>query len=87
MSVLNLWKVIERRGVRKVSKELKSCPFCGGKAEINYERIPGEDKGFWAQIICNNCHGRSGGTWAGSYNAAERKEVKAWNRRTNNEID
>lgn len=68
-----------------MSEELKPCPFCGGKAEMNYERIPGEDKGFWAQIICCNCHGRSGGTWAGSYNAAERKEVKAWNRRVSDE--
>lgn len=70
-----------------MNEELKPCPFCGGKAEINYERFPGEDKGFWAQIICNNCHGRSGGTWAGSYNAAERAEIKAWNRRANDEID
>lgn len=61
-----------------MSEELKPCPFCGGRADINYERIPGENKGFWAQIICYDCHGRSGGTWAGSYNAAERIEVKAW---------
>lgn len=67
--------------------DLKPCPFCGGKAKLNYERIPGENKGFWAQIICCNCHGRSGGTWAGSYNAAERKEVKAWNRRACNEVN
>ena len=67
----------------EVKKELKTCPFCGGKASINYERIPGENKGFWAQVICNACHGRSGGTWAGSYNAAERIEAKARNRRAN----
>lgn len=70
-----------------MSEELRPCPFCGGKAKLNYERIPGENKGFWAQIICCNCHGRSGGTWAGSYNAAERKEVKTWNRRENDKID
>lgn len=70
-----------------MNEKLKPCPFCGGKAELNYERIQGEDKGFWAQIICCVCHGRSGGTWAGSYNAAERKEVKAWNRRANDETD
>lgn len=49
-----------------MSEELKPCPFCGGKASMNYERIQGEHKGFWAQIICDNCNGRSGGTWAGS---------------------
>ena len=67
-----------------MNEELKPCPFCGGKASINYERIQGENKGFWAQVICNACHGRSGGTWASSYNTAERIEVKAWNRRANN---
>ena len=40
------------------------CPCCGGAASINYERTPGENKGFWAQVICSDCHGRSGGTWA-----------------------
>lgn len=63
------------------TSELKRCPFCGGEARLNYERIPGEDKGFWAQIICQECHARSGGIWAGSYNSAERKETKAWNTR------
>ena len=84
-------KVIDDAGtgipVQEVKEELKPCPFCGGKASINYERIPGENKGFWTQVICNACHGRSGGTWAGSYNAAERIEAKAWNRRVNNETD
>ena len=66
-----------------MSEELKPCPFCGGQASLNYERIPGENKGFWAQVICNGCYGRSGGTWAGSYSAAERIEAKSWNRRAN----
>lgn len=70
-----------------MNEELKPCPFCGRKASINYERIQGEHKGFWAQVICNACHGRSGGTWASSYNTAERIEVKAWNRRANDETD
>lgn len=70
-----------------MSEELKPCPFCGGKASLNYERIPGENKGFWAQVICNGCYGRSGGTWAGSYSAAERIETKAWNRRANDVIN
>ncbi len=29
-----------------MSEELKPCPFCGGEAYINYERIPGEGCGF-----------------------------------------
>ena len=76
-----------RKGMNLKQVKNQRCPFCGGKAKLNYERIPGENKGFWAQIICCNCHGRSGGTWAGSYNAAERKEVKAWNRRACNEVN
>ena len=55
------------------------------QTRLNYERIPGENKGFLAQVICNGCYGRSGGTWAGSYSAAERIEAKAWNRRANDE--
>lgn len=64
-----------------MAEQLKPCPFCGGEAYINYERIPGEGRGYWAQVLCKNCHSRSGGTWAGSYNVAERKEVKSWNGR------
>lgn len=80
------WDCCVGRSVKtmeEVKEELKPCPFCGGKASINYEHISGEHKGFWAQVICNSCYGRSGGTWAGSYNAAERIEIKAWNRRVN----
>lgn len=33
-----------------MSEELKPCPFCGGKASINYERIQGEHKGFWHRL-------------------------------------
>lgn len=61
--------------------ELKKCPFCGGEAYINYERIPGDRKGYWAQVLCKNCHSRSGGTWTSSYDKAEHKEVALWNRR------
>lgn len=64
-----------------MNEELKPCPFCGGKAKLNYERISGENKGYWAQVICTQCCGRSEGVWAGSYKSAEQKEIKAWNRR------
>lgn len=73
-----------RKGNRKM-EELKLCPFCGNKAEVYYERVPGENKGFWAQVICTKCYGRSGGTWAGSYNVAQRKETEAWNKRYEDE--
>lgn len=79
--VNELKESVEELKGKNEKPELKTCPFCGGEAQLNYEKIPGEDKGFWAQVICQKCHGRSGGTWAGSYNAAERKEKKAWNRR------
>lgn len=67
------------------SEELKPCPFCGGKAKINYERIPGSSRGCWAQVICEKCHGRSAGTWENTYSTAEKKEVKKWNCRASNE--
>lgn len=65
-------------------KKLKPCPFCGEEGYINYERIPGEDKGCWAQVICKKCHARSCGTWSNSYENAEKREINAWNRRANN---
>lgn len=65
-------------------KKLKPCPFCGGEGYINYERIQGEDKGCWAQVICKKCHARSCGTWSNSYGNAEKREINAWNRRANN---
>ena len=68
----------------KQEYDLKPCPFCGGEAELKYERIKGENKGYWAQVICTSCCGRSGGIWAGSYNAAERIEATKWNMRKDN---
>lgn len=31
-----------RTTVNSPMRELQPCPFCGGEAQINYERIPGE---------------------------------------------
>ncbi len=76
-------KLIELGGVDECIKN-KTCPFCGGEGYINYERIPGEDKGCWAQVICKKCHARSCGTWSNFYENAEKREINAWNRRANN---
>ena len=61
--------------------ELKPCPFCGGEAYINYESMVDERRIYWAQILCKNCHCRSGGNWNNSYANAEKKELTAWNTR------
>lgn len=47
-------------------KELKSCPFCGGKAKISYKdyRFYGRNafgdvkKKYRLQVICNRCRSR-----------------------------
>ncbi len=33
-----------------MSEELKPCPFCGGQASLNYERIHGKNKRFWRKL-------------------------------------
>ena len=54
--------------------ELKSCPFCGGKAHIEQYMQPKEE---W-RIMCMNCPTRFG-----RYAGLTKKEViKAWNTRT-----
>lgn len=51
--------------------ELKSCPFCGGKAEI--------DESLYTFVRCENCKAESG-VFLHKYEA-----IRAWNRRVNDD--
>lgn len=58
--------------------ELKSCPFCGGKAKIRGEK-------YWRprvsrNVICTKCFSCSG--WFDT----EEEAVEAWDRRIINEV-
>ena len=60
--------------------DLKPCPFCGGKAEIQHTEKRSE-YGECAFIVCTHC-GANGQmvTKAWAYSADE-KAIEAWNRR------
>lgn len=65
------------KGEVKMSKiKLKSCPFCGGEAEIQYGAC---DYNVY-QAVCKeqNCHAMSG--WSDTPEEA----ADAWNRRADN---
>ena len=56
-------------------KQLKPCPFCGGRAFIYHFMQPKEE---W-RIMCVDCTARFG-----RYAGLDRKEaIEAWNRRVN----
>lgn len=54
----------------KISKSLKPCPFCGGKAELE------EDMGYPYVVSCKNCGAR-----VNSLENDKKGSVDAWNRR------
>ena len=67
--------------------ELKSCPFCGGKAisiSVPEEGIISRDIGTRTTIKCDNREcGAKIIKWALEKEWAEESAVKAWNNRTN----
>lgn len=67
-------------------KELKPCPFCGGKASLISTARPGSmsgDIGTQSTIVCqNNECGAKIVKWALEQTWAEESAVRAWSRRT-----
>lgn len=59
---------------KNLKKELKPCPFCGGKAEIK------KDEGQYVNIKCTQCPCDMGRYWF----TRQTDAIKAWNRRFNN---
>ncbi|MBQ0142844.1 MAG: Lar family restriction alleviation protein [Prevotellaceae bacterium] len=58
--------------------ELKSCPFCGGEAQISTDTEAVKDTmgRFWAYtVVCSRCCATSGLTYTPD------KAIEAWNRR------
>ena len=51
-----------------MSKKLKNCPFCGGKAEIKANQ-----DGNIFQVLCTSC---------GAFNLWSTKAAELWNKRT-----
>ena len=65
-----------------MSKELKACPFCGGKASMNFDPDGTKDTEGrkWAYTVsCNKCCASTGLCWSSDMAMA------AWNRRVNDE--
>lgn len=62
-------------GRRMNETELKKCPFCGGDALIQEQRVNGDDRfrQFW--IICSDCFSQTR-----SY-LCSKMAIEAWNRR------
>lgn len=60
-------------------KEIKPCPFCGGKA---YETERGE-YGEYVYIACGKCDAKSPSFCITDYRpkTAAKKAIKAWNKR------
>lgn len=66
-----------------MNKELKPCPFCGGKASasIDTEATRDSQGRLWAfTVVCDSCCASSGLTFS------SKRAIKAWNRRAANEV-
>lgn len=59
-------------------KELKKCPFCGGKASLEYDTYGSLYKyGYYVQCVSLSC-GVKPATWIYT---TEEKAIKSWNGR------
>lgn len=57
--------------------ELKPCPLCGGKAELETD-AEAEGDGCWSYVYCMQCYAT---VFGDGYDGAE-KAIGAWNERT-----
>lgn len=59
-----------------LDNEIKPCPFCGGKAELNTEKGR-----FFSYIKCTNCGAESGLVKISAEYCADERAKELWNRR------
>ncbi|KKN03616.1 hypothetical protein LCGC14_1106040 [marine sediment metagenome] len=74
---------LDQRMSDSLQKQLKDCPFCGGRPELRAEG------GMFYQIVCTSCHARCGNTqvrrgkdYEDMVRRTAAKCVMHWNRRT-----
>ena len=65
-----------------MNEELKPCPFCGEKQDIDYGIMTGTMKGF-DYVQCQTCGAEIHAIHKGRYVNA----IEAWNRRESDETD
>ena len=54
---------------------LKNCPFCNGKAMMQWQPTKEDVRFTYSWVVCTNCFAQSG-----TFLSAERA-IEAWNRR------
>ena len=64
--------------------ELKTCPFCGGKAKSEVYCQPMGIRAY-VRIVCSKCGARSTGIVESPRYCAEEKAAEIWNRRVEHE--
>lgn len=63
--------------------EMKPCPFCGGKAKLNIQKVTG---GYdYAYVICTGCRISTMQYEASAEYCAKDKAIEDWNRRADND--
>lgn len=80
-------------GQSAYSSLLRPCPFCGGRAWVQYWGYPGDGFGMEARVVCGTCHVSTAQDW-GSVSTTYlptgedvtkalviEKAIKTWNRR------
>ena len=66
-----------------MNKELKPCPFCGGKAELKKDGAYDQSWNYmsYACVECTNCHVTIESHKGDCQDTTEQEAVSKWNRR------
>lgn len=59
-----------------MNKELKPCPFCGGKAQLDHDGLAD-----YSYVRCMECHARTRDIAVASYHCSDDKAIELWNHR------